>query len=529
MPRLTDLIDWLDARTGIRAGRAHLLDEPLVPGVNWWFVLGSILLFLLGLQLLSGIVLAMYYVATPDYAYDSVRYLTDRVWLGGFVRGLHFFGASFIVVAAVAHMARVVVFGSYKSPREVTWLTGVALLLIIMAFALTGYLLPWDQKAYWATTVTINIARSSPLVGESIAAVMRGGRELGALTLLRWYAVHVLLLPAALVVLTVTHLYLMRRHGISGPITPRAGTAKPFYPYHAIRDTLAVAAVFAGLITLAATVRVPLDGMADPSDSMYVPRPEWYFLSLFQLLKYFPGRLEPVATLVIPGAVVAFIALLPFLDRRPERHPAKRPLVMLAWALLAAGAGTLTLLGLKDSPMHAAPGAFTPLAIAGAEFATDQRCTGCHRTGGAANPLPETRLMKDPEWVMAHIADPETIIPGSRRPPAGGMRESQARSVVSYLQHLRAGGVPPSTVDHKQGILVYGTWCARCHIIDGEGSKNGPDLTVIGDKKDAKWLKTWIADPEAVDEKADMPAFGDRLSPQELTAVAEFLASRKRR
>jgi ubiquinol-cytochrome c reductase cytochrome b subunit len=529
MPRLTGLIDWLDSRTGIKAGRAHLLDEPLPPGVNWWFVLGSILLFLLGLQLISGIVLAMYYVATPDYAYDSVRYLTARVPFGGFVRALHFFGASFIVIAAIAHMARVVMFGSYKKPREVTWLTGVALLLIILAFALTGYLLPWDQKAYWATTVTINIARSTPLIGEPIAAVMRGGSELGALTLLRWYAVHVLLLPAALVALTVAHLYLMRRHGISGPITPRPGAAMPFYPYHALRDTLAVAAVFACLITLAATFRVPLDGMADPSDATYVPRPEWYFLSLFQILKYFPGRLEPVATLVIPGIVVTFVALLPFLDRRPERHPARRPLVMLAFGLLAMGVGTLTYLGLKDSPKHIEPDKFTPLAIAGAEFAGDQRCAVCHRTGGAANPLSETRVTKDHEWVIAHIADPEIITPGSRKAPPGWMRESQARSVISYLQRVRAGGVVPSSVDHKQGIVVYGTWCAGCHMIDGEGAKNGPDLTRIGEKHDAKWLQSWIADPEAIDDKADMPGFGNRLKPDELRAVADFLAARKQR
>jgi ubiquinol-cytochrome c reductase cytochrome b subunit len=527
MPRLTGLIDWLDSRTGIKAGRAHLLDEPLPPGVNWWFVLGSILLFLLGLQLISGTVLAMYYVATPDDAYDSVRYVTDHVPFGGFVRGLHFFGASFIVVAAVAHMGRVIAFGSYKHPREVTWLTGVALLLVIMAFALTGYLLPWDQKAYWATTVTINIARSTPLLGEPIAAVMRGGSQLGALTLVRWYAVHVLLLPAALVVLAVAHLYLMRRHGIAGPITPRPGAPTPFYPYHAIRDTLAVAAVFACLVTLAATVRVPLDGMADPSDATYVPRPEWYFLSLFQLLKYFPGPLEPVATLVVPGVVVALVALLPFLDRGPERHPARRPLVMLGCGLLAAGVGTLTFLGFKDSPTYAEPGTFSPLAIAGAEFAADQRCAVCHRTGGAANPVSETRITKDYEWALAHIRDPDTITPGSRRPPPGGMTESQARSVLSYLQRVRAGGVAPSTVAHKQGIVVYGAWCARCHVIDGEGVANGPDLTRIGEKRDAKWLQSWIADPEAIDENADMPGFADRLSPDELTAVANFLAARK--
>ena len=200
MRLLQPLFDWLDARTGFRAGKSHLLDEPLPPGVGWWFVTGSILLFLLVLQLVTGVVLTMYYVPSPEFAYDSVRYITDRLPFGRLVRGLHFFGASFIVIAAVIHMLRVVLFGSYKKPREVTWMTGVVLLLLILGFALTGYLLPWDQKAYWATTVTINIARSTPLFGEQVAALMRGGVDLGALTLLRWYTAHVFLLPAALVV-----------------------------------------------------------------------------------------------------------------------------------------------------------------------------------------------------------------------------------------------------------------------------------------------------------------------------------------
>ena len=170
------------------------------------------------MQLISGVVLTMYYVPSPEHAYDSVRYITDQLPLGRIVRGLHFFGASFIVIAAVIHMLRVVLFGSYKKPREVTWMTGVVLLLLILGFALTGYLLPWDQKAYWATTVTINIARSTPFFGEQMAGVMRGGVDLGALTLLRWYAAHVFLLPAALIGFVVAHVYLMRRHGISGPL-----------------------------------------------------------------------------------------------------------------------------------------------------------------------------------------------------------------------------------------------------------------------------------------------------------------------
>ena len=180
------LLDWVDSRTNYQTGRRHLLDEPMPPGVGWWFVTGAVLMFLLAVQFLTGLVLAMYYVSSPQLAYDSVRFITDRLPFGHIVRGLHFFGASFIVVAAVVHMLRVVLFGSYKKPREVTWITGVVLLLIILAFALTGYLLPWDQKAYWATTVTINIARSAPLIGEQIAQVMRAGYELGALTLGRW-------------------------------------------------------------------------------------------------------------------------------------------------------------------------------------------------------------------------------------------------------------------------------------------------------------------------------------------------------
>ena len=177
------VLDWLDSRTGYRAGLSHLLDETLPAGVGWWFVTGSILLFLLGVQFVTGVVLTMFYVPTPDHAHESVRYIMEGLPLGRLLRGLHFFGASFIVVAALVHMLRVVLFGSYKKPREATWMTGVVLLLLILAFALSGYLLPWDQKAYWATTVTINVARSGPF-GELVAGVLRGGEALGSLTLL---------------------------------------------------------------------------------------------------------------------------------------------------------------------------------------------------------------------------------------------------------------------------------------------------------------------------------------------------------
>ncbi len=162
------LLEWIHARTGYRGAVHVMLDEPLPPGTGWFFTLGSVLLGLLSIQLLTGAFLTLYYAATPDHAYDSVRFI-DSVRAGSIVRGLHHYGASFIVIALVAHMLRVIAFGSYKPPREVTWLSGLALLGLILGFALTGYLLPWDQRAYWATVVTINISKLTPLAGEVVA------------------------------------------------------------------------------------------------------------------------------------------------------------------------------------------------------------------------------------------------------------------------------------------------------------------------------------------------------------------------
>jgi len=256
--------DWLNDRTGYRAGLRRVLDEPVPGDVNWFFTLGSVLLFLLALQFVTGVTLTMYYVPMPAYAYESLRFIMTQLKFGSMLRGLHFFGASFIVIFAVLHLLRVLFFGAYKSPREVTWGTGIVLLLLVLAFGLTGYLLPWDQRAYWATVVTINIAKSTPLVGTYIANIMRGGPDIGALTLSRWYATHVILLPVSVLLFVVVHLYLMRRHGIAGHFNPRPLPTSPFYPVHAVKDTIVIAAVFALLFSLAALTKAPLMAMADP-------------------------------------------------------------------------------------------------------------------------------------------------------------------------------------------------------------------------------------------------------------------------
>jgi mono/diheme cytochrome c family protein len=178
--------------------------------------------------------------------------------------------------------------------------------------------------------------------------------------------------------------------------------------------------------------------------------------------------------------------------------------------------------------VHPDPSRWGTLALAGREFAQDKRCESCHRIGGAANPMASMRLKRDAEWLREHVADPEIIAPGTRKPPPGGMSQSQGRAVASYMHKVRAGGGAPAIEgETRTAILVYGRWCGNCHVIDGEGVKQGPDLTRAGEKRDTKWLREWISDPEAVDELADMPAFNDKLSEEELTAIANYLAARK--
>jgi quinol-cytochrome oxidoreductase complex cytochrome b subunit len=205
---------WLDERLGWRrVWEAIFLRK--VPKVNWLYTLGSATLFVAVNQIVTGILLTIYYVPTPDQAYATVRYISTQVPAGWLIRGLHHWGASAMVVLAALHMLRVILHGAYKYPREVTWLTGVGLLLIVLGFGFTGYLLPWDQKAYWATTVGTRIAEVTPLVGRWILLLMRGGEELTGVTLARFYGVHVWALPAGLMMLLLAHLYLVVRIGIS--------------------------------------------------------------------------------------------------------------------------------------------------------------------------------------------------------------------------------------------------------------------------------------------------------------------------
>jgi len=210
----TRLGNWLDERLDWRqVWEAIFLRK--IPKVNWLYTLGSASLFVAINQIITGILLTIYYVPTPDHAYDSVQYITTQIPAGWLIRGLHHWGASAMVVLVVLHMLRVIFYGAYKFPREVTWFSGVFLLLVVIGFGFTGYLLPWDQKAYWATTVGTRIAGTPPLIGDWILLIVRGSEELSAMTLARFFGVHVWVLPATLLFLLLIHIYLVIKKGIS--------------------------------------------------------------------------------------------------------------------------------------------------------------------------------------------------------------------------------------------------------------------------------------------------------------------------
>ena len=344
------ITEFLAERIPIRSIETHV-KKPLPKHINWLFSLGAMALFLLILQAATGAFLAIYYSPSPDHAYNSLNYISKEVPFGGFVRGLHHWGASAMVIVVFLHLLRVVVYDSYKAPRELTWIVGVLLLLVVLGFGFTGYLLPWDQKAYWATVVGAKIASTVPIIGDAIGRIMRGGEEVGAVTLTRFYAIHTIWLPWIAFGLVGLHLFLVRHIGSSG--LPKnthkdMDAGKPFYPDQLFEDSVAILILFGVLVVMALFVPVPTEEIADPTDASYDPRPEWYFLFLFQLLKYFEGRFEVVGTFVIPTVAILLLFLVPFLSRKERLPIHKRPVALTVTSISVLSLISLTILGLRS-------------------------------------------------------------------------------------------------------------------------------------------------------------------------------------
>ena len=471
---MRSLFEWLDQRLDLRGAKYALLDREVPARLTWWHTLGSATLTAFVVQVLTGVVLATYYSPSPDHAYDSIRFIDRQVASGALLRGIHHWGASAMVVLLIGHMLRVFAVGAYKYPREANWLAGVGLFFAVLAFSFTGYLLPWDQKAYWATAVGTNMAGTTPLIGGHLVTLLRGGADLGAATLTRFYSFHVLWLPAVLGGLVLLHLVMLIRQGIAPrPAALEVGapprTTDPAYPgyyaeayaaskRHGVRfwpdiigkDAIVSLGVVALIVLLAAMVGAPLESPADPTDNSYVPQPEWYFLPLYQLLKLVPGSVESVVAVGAPAALVLVLVALPFFDRRSTRNLLHRPVALVALTVLLGSAGLLIGAAVREAGPNAPPEVGRPLTSkerAGRALFASQQCTGCHRiagTGGALGPdLTEVGVRHSAAWLHSFVETPTRFHPDSKMPAFGPptLSHEEIEELALYLATLRGTAV----------------------------------------------------------------------------------------
>jgi ubiquinol-cytochrome c reductase cytochrome b subunit len=331
-----------------RVGFAHLLlAEVPAEAICWHRFFGALQLALICLLFLSGGLMAFAYTPVPGTAYDSVDYFQFSLPLGNVVRGVHHYAWNLLLVVMGLHLLRALVVGAYKTPRQIVWITGMAFFLLLPLSIITGDLLPWDQKGYWSTQVRFSIIASIPVAGDFLVQLLRGGPLTGIVALTRLYVLHILLLPCVLVLLIGLHLYFLATRGLSGPLSGEA-TPRPkvsFMPIIVNRWLTLFILTAIGLGLVAWQWPAALGDPADPTDSAFIPRPEWWVLFLNQLVAIFKGPFMVLGSAVIPGGLAFLLAALPYIDRSPERHPSKRKGVMVAAAVVLAALTALSIMG----------------------------------------------------------------------------------------------------------------------------------------------------------------------------------------
>ncbi len=452
------------------------LYKELPPKTGWAATLGTLCALLFVVLAVSGIFLAVYYNPSPDKAYQSIDFIMKDVAGGAMLRGIHHWAAGAMVTVVFIHMMVNFFAGTYRAPREFTWMAGAALFIITLMLGFTGYLLPWDMKAYWATTVSANMPKDLPVIGNFVSQVLLGGDTVSGLTLTRFYAIHTLMLPALLIALVVFHIYMVRVHGITedeaakakeeeeaaespagnavllDAAEPEAPARAPalaalyrFFPEHMGRSSLVFGVVFLGILLLAVYGTIPREDIAGTLIEDYLPRPEWYYMWLFQLLTYFPGAWEAIGSLGIPivGCVVLFA--VPFFSKNPLHGPSNRPI-----ALAAGTAGVICIVYLTWAAY---------LAIA---------------PYGQITPVPAREL----------------------------------------------------SAAEQRGLVLYNEKeCAYCHQISGRGGvRTGPDMAnMVRKNRSVAYLADYIKDPLKVVKSSVMPKYD--MPKQDLEALGSFLRS----
>lgn len=475
------MLNWLDQRTGIVTQTKAFLTEDVPGGASYWYAFGSATVFAMILQIATGIFLTFYYAPSTATAWESTKFLIEKVPAGGFVLSLHYWGASAMIAFMIMHLLQVLLWGAYKKPREIQWVVGVILFILTLVLGLTGYLLPWDLNALLASRVAINIAGNAPLLGSAILNFLQDGNGIGTLTINRFFGIHVWLTPALLVALVGAHLAIFRWNGAAGPPIDEQPKLKPgrFWPDQMFMDTVVSFGMFAIIIALSIFAPATLDDKADPNNTQFVPYPAWYFMALYALLDVvgsapsaFVQALTLFATIIMPGLLVLLLILLPFIDKNPSRRLSRRPVLLGITGVTLAGAIGLSFFGqyniMEQQVLHGIqPGAAkaaTAEAGGGAAAGGDPvlaaamktgggiysaNCAGCHgATGqgvpGAFPPLAGNAMVdgdvKLEEHILLYGLNGKIVVNGKEyngMMPAwkGNLTDKQIADVITYIRN----------------------------------------------------------------------------------------------
>jgi ubiquinol-cytochrome c reductase cytochrome b subunit len=468
------IYQWFDQRLGISDTWMPMMRHPvpreLAGPLGWWYVFGSASLTLFMLQIATGIGLALTYVPSAGQAYDTLLYLNYQQPWGWFLRAIHYWSGSAMVVMALVHMTQVFLHGAYKYPRELTWTIGVLLLLCTLGMAFTGQVLRWDPDAYWGVGVGASMAGRVPQAGPAIVNLLLGGPIIGADTLNRFFALHVFVIPGALIALLAVHLWLVLKQGVSVP--PRPGVTvvretyeatyheelkrgEPFLGPSMLKDVFFSALVVIVVVVIAALVgpKGP-SGPPDPTLSGANPRPDWPFLWLFGLLSLSPPDLETAIILTLPVVLVLALFAVPFISNRGERAPSRRPMAVLLVIVIYSVLAVFTYEG-QTSPWSPKMTAWSGDAVPASLIKSD------------------TRLM--------------------------------------------------SPVELQGAVVFQNKQCRNCHALEGIGGTRGPDLTTVGIRLTRDQLIDQVSN--GTPGGGNMPAYGKQMRPAEMSALVDFMVS----